>query len=200
MTYRKPDLAALQAECDAFNAACRVGGPVAVKLDGTEKPFITSTRSEAQILSGHSAVVWMDGVSGCYNLSHVTPIPEQHEAWAVYADNGNVRMWSRDRAAVERLAKECGKPMVPYIPEPEGQRLVPRLPTPKQLRAAMAHTSDAELAKSIYLAMTSADAITPEPCRNEIINSGAQAIPKSCPRCGHARSCPAGVTVKAAEA
>lgn len=74
--YKKPSLAALQAECDAFNFDCKVGGRVAVKIDGTDTPLITTTRSPAQILSGHSAVVWMDGVSGCYLLSHVTPIPE----------------------------------------------------------------------------------------------------------------------------
>lgn len=91
-----------------------------------------------------------------------------------------------------------------------GTRTVPCLPTPRQLRAALRIHPDAELAKSIYLAMTSADALMPEeparrvpdpakPCRNEIINSGAQAIPKSCPRCGHERNCPAGVALKTPE-
>lgn len=76
MSYKIPSRAELQAQCDAFNAACPVGGRVAVKLDGIDAPRITTTRSEAQILSGHSAVVWMDGVSGCYDLSRVTPIPQ----------------------------------------------------------------------------------------------------------------------------
>lgn len=76
MTYKAPSLAELQAQCDAFNAAHAVGGRVAVNLDGKDTPLITTTRSEAQILSGHSAVVWMDGVSGCYDLSRVAPIPD----------------------------------------------------------------------------------------------------------------------------
>ena len=36
----------------------------------------TRTRSEAQVLSGHSAVIWLDGVRGCYLLDRVRAIPE----------------------------------------------------------------------------------------------------------------------------
>jgi hypothetical protein len=31
----------------------------------------TRTRSEAQVLGGHSAVVWLEGISGCYLLDRV---------------------------------------------------------------------------------------------------------------------------------
>ncbi len=72
----KPDLKKMQAECDAFNAICPVGGKVRVKLDFVDELFETVTRSHAQILSGHSAVVWMFNVSGCYILDRVTPIVE----------------------------------------------------------------------------------------------------------------------------
>lgn len=75
--YKKPNIKAMQAACDKFNAACPVGGKVRVKLDNVDEPFETTTRSEAQILSGHSAVVWMDNVSGCYLLDRVTPIAMQ---------------------------------------------------------------------------------------------------------------------------
>lgn len=77
MTYKRPNIKKLQAECDAFNAQCPIGGKVSVKIDFADEPRITVTTSEAQILSGHSAVVWMEGVSGCYLLSHVTPIKEK---------------------------------------------------------------------------------------------------------------------------
>ena len=76
MTYKKPNVKKMQAECDAFNAACPVGGKVRVKLDFVDEPFETTTRSEAQILSGHSAVVWMENVSGCYLLDRVTPLEQ----------------------------------------------------------------------------------------------------------------------------
>ena len=80
MTRKIPTLAQLQAECDKFNAACPIGGRVAVKLDGNDTPRITTTKSAAEVLSGHSAVIWLDGISGCYLLYRVTPIPEESAA------------------------------------------------------------------------------------------------------------------------
>lgn len=71
MHRRKPDLAKLQKQCDEFNATNPVGTRVILKKDvGTE--VHTKTRSVAQVLSGHSAVVWLEGVAGCYALDRVT--------------------------------------------------------------------------------------------------------------------------------
>lgn len=36
---------------------------------------ISTTRTEAQFLGGHTPIVWIEGVSGCVALSHVEPIP-----------------------------------------------------------------------------------------------------------------------------
>jgi len=66
--------AALQVQCDAFNSRWPVGSSVMLKKDFLPEPVETKTRSEAQVLSGHSAVIWLDGVSGCYALDCVTPI------------------------------------------------------------------------------------------------------------------------------
>lgn len=71
---RKPNVKAMQAVCDKFNAICPLGGKVKVKLDNIAELFETTTRSKAQILSGHTPVIWMHGVSGCYLLDRVTPI------------------------------------------------------------------------------------------------------------------------------
>jgi hypothetical protein len=68
---KKPNVEKLQAECDKFNAAHPVGADVFVKLDGKDEPFRTKTRSTAQILSGHSAVIWLENVSGCYLIDRV---------------------------------------------------------------------------------------------------------------------------------
>lgn len=76
MTYRKPNVAKMQAGCDAFNALYPVGTEVTVKLDGRDEPFKTKTRSSAQILSGHSAVIWLENVSGCYLLDRVSAVKE----------------------------------------------------------------------------------------------------------------------------
>ena len=65
--------AQLQAACDRFNAAHQVGASVSVKLDSGEVRE-TVTTSEAQVLSGHTAVIWLDGIRGCYDLERVTAL------------------------------------------------------------------------------------------------------------------------------
>jgi hypothetical protein len=62
----------LQHWCDAWNAAHPVGCDVTLKKDSGEL-LRTKTRSKAEVLSGHSAVIWLDGVRGCYLLDRVTP-------------------------------------------------------------------------------------------------------------------------------
>lgn len=68
---KRPSVKKLQAECDKFNSQVKVGEDVYVKLDGVEEPFKTQTKSTAQILGGHSAVIWLQNVSGCYLLDRV---------------------------------------------------------------------------------------------------------------------------------
>lgn len=61
----------LQAECDAFNAKYPVGTPVLLKKDFIDEPVQTVVRHPAYVLSGHSAVAFFDGVSGCYAIKCV---------------------------------------------------------------------------------------------------------------------------------
>ncbi|MDO9099698.1 MAG: hypothetical protein Q7V53_02990 [Caldisericota bacterium] len=77
---KKPNVQKMQAECDAFNAAHPIGAEVFVQLDGVDEPFKTRTRSSAQILSGHTPVIWLENVSGCYLLECVSAVPAQAEA------------------------------------------------------------------------------------------------------------------------
>ncbi|MGO1160405.1 hypothetical protein ACTOV4_00435 [Brucella sp. C7-11G] len=75
MSKRKEaKLRKLQAVCDKFNASNPVGTDVLVQKDGQVEPFPTKTRSTAQVMCGHSAVIWLENVSGCYLLDRVTPI------------------------------------------------------------------------------------------------------------------------------
>tara|TARA_R110000868_G_scaffold266863_3_gene526155 strand:- start:419 stop:775 length:357 start_codon:yes stop_codon:yes gene_type:complete len=73
---KRPNIKKLQAACDRFNSQVAVGDSVLVKLDGVDEPFQTKTRSAAQVLSGHSAVIWLENVSGCYLLDRVTKTPD----------------------------------------------------------------------------------------------------------------------------
>ena len=53
-----------------WNRANAVGANVIVtKDDGTEFPTITKT--QAQLMGGHSAVIWLEGISGAYSLDRV---------------------------------------------------------------------------------------------------------------------------------
>lgn len=71
---KKPNLKKLQKQCDDWNASNHVGCNVIVTKDnGSEVPTVTT--SEAQVLSGHSAVIWLKGVSGCYMLDRVRRMP-----------------------------------------------------------------------------------------------------------------------------
>jgi len=46
------------------------------KMDRDDAPSGQGpTRSHAEVLSGHTAVVWIEGVVGCVALSHVEACP-----------------------------------------------------------------------------------------------------------------------------
>lgn len=63
-----------QIAVDKFNKEFPVGTLVDLRKDSGEI-VRTRTRSPAQVLSGHSAVVWLERVVGCYLLDRVTPAP-----------------------------------------------------------------------------------------------------------------------------
>ena len=73
---RPPSAAELQRQVDEFNRRFPIGQRVSVRKDD-RAGMITTTRSEASVLSGHSAVIMLDGISGCYLLDRVTPIIEE---------------------------------------------------------------------------------------------------------------------------
>lgn len=67
----RPNPKKLEAEVAAFNNRIRVGDEVdyfEVIEHGESKRY--RTRSPAEILSGHTAVVWLEGKSGCVCCSH----------------------------------------------------------------------------------------------------------------------------------
>lgn len=66
-----PKLMALQVE--NWNLKHPIGTAVVVLLDSGERGA-TVTTGEAYVLGGHSAVVGIAGVSGCYLLDRVTAV------------------------------------------------------------------------------------------------------------------------------
>lgn len=67
--------AQLQAQCDAWNAAHPQGTEISYEsIVGEGETHRGRSTSEAQVLSGHSAVIWLEGKSGCVMLSHCTAV------------------------------------------------------------------------------------------------------------------------------
>ncbi len=58
-----------------WNAAHSIGTIVRVILDD-ESTLDTVTVSVADVLGGHTPVIWVSGIRGAYLLSRVTPIGE----------------------------------------------------------------------------------------------------------------------------
>ena len=59
-----------QKKVDAWNKKYSIGQQVTVTKDMGEQ-VDTITLSEAEVLSGHTAVIWLKGISGCYLLERV---------------------------------------------------------------------------------------------------------------------------------
>lgn len=70
---KRKSLAQLTQQVNEWNAMYPVGTPVKVLRDSGEWVY-TKTRSEAQVLSGHTAVIWLDGITGCYLLDRVVAL------------------------------------------------------------------------------------------------------------------------------
>lgn len=71
---KKTSPASQQTLADEFNRRCPVGGHVNVLRDNGQT-LTTRTRSEAQVLGGHTAVVFVEGIAGAYLLSRVLVLP-----------------------------------------------------------------------------------------------------------------------------
>jgi hypothetical protein len=67
---KRPTIKEQQQACEIWNLKHPVGCDVTVEMDSGEI-LATKTRSVAQMLSGHTAVIYLDGISGCYLLSRV---------------------------------------------------------------------------------------------------------------------------------
>jgi hypothetical protein len=63
-----------QAQCDAWNAAVKVGDEVEYRSYPEAEPRLFRTRTAAEVLSGHTTVVWLAGKAGCVWIDACKPI------------------------------------------------------------------------------------------------------------------------------
>lgn len=77
---------------EEFNAMFEVGVPVFAYPDARPEDdprdvrLVTRTRSKAEVLGGHTDVVWVDGHGACINLTHVDVVGEDEYDAALLAD------------------------------------------------------------------------------------------------------------------
>ncbi len=64
---------------DAWNLTVKVGDCVDYREYPEAAPQRLKTRTMAQVLSGHTAVVWLDGKSGCVCIEACKPVPLERE-------------------------------------------------------------------------------------------------------------------------
>ena len=63
-----------QKAVDDWNARVPVGAIVEYSEVCGDPPETFTTSTAAEVLGGHTAVVWLNGKSGCVRISHCTPI------------------------------------------------------------------------------------------------------------------------------
>lgn len=68
----RPNPKKLQTAVDSWNCNNQIGAPIYYRND-LGKITETTTRTDASVLGGHTAVIWLDGVSGCVSLDRVQP-------------------------------------------------------------------------------------------------------------------------------
>jgi hypothetical protein len=62
-------------EVAAWNARVKVGDTVQYEeVKGVTEAQTFKTKTEAEVLSGHTAVVWLEGKRGCVAVSHCKPV------------------------------------------------------------------------------------------------------------------------------
>lgn len=61
-------------QVDEWNSLVPVGGEVDYRGYPEAEPKRFKTRTAAQVLSGHAAVVWLEGKAGCVTVESCTPV------------------------------------------------------------------------------------------------------------------------------
>ena len=100
-----------QQEVTTWNKLHPIGSPVIVCLD-TGETRDTVTRSKAQLLAGHTAVIWLKGISGYYRLSQVIPAPADRST--LHAPRSDARTPRRSNAP--RYLETLDTPVLSLVP------------------------------------------------------------------------------------
>lgn len=131
---RPPSLADRQRAVDDFNRRHAIGDPLwACTGPIGENPRPVTLRSAAELLSGHTPVAWVNGVSGCVALTHLTPRdPDESDAETCIACEKRLEVGQRvmlDQSGGYIHADCCGPEREGYV-NADGEPLGPNDPIP----------------------------------------------------------------------
>jgi hypothetical protein len=77
---KRPDLNRLRRQVEDWNARCPVGTPVEYhSVIGGSANRMTRTRTQAYVLGDHTAVCFVEGVSGCVALDALVVVSGKKE-------------------------------------------------------------------------------------------------------------------------
>ena len=60
----------MKSRCEVFNSLHPVGSPVTY-INDVGKKIVTEVKHQAEVLQGHTAVVWIRDITGCVILHRV---------------------------------------------------------------------------------------------------------------------------------
>lgn len=63
-----------QKKVDAWNARFKIGQEVLLRTTDNGEFIRTQTRSQAEMLNGHTAVISLEWITGCFRLDNVTAV------------------------------------------------------------------------------------------------------------------------------
>lgn len=98
---------------DQFNALYPIGTPVVAypgcrpEDDSNDERLVTRTRSKAEVLGGHTDVVWVDGHSSCIALTHVDVTPRTNTPDVITYGNDGQSVTRTIK--VKRACNGCGQ-------------------------------------------------------------------------------------------
>jgi hypothetical protein len=98
-----------QAAVDAFNRDNQVGAFVEYWTgDRNGRGKFTTTRHTAELLGGHTPVVWVTGNGSCIALTHVRPVPHQPDGIDEQDDSGALPAGLRAAERINAYVSEFG--------------------------------------------------------------------------------------------
>jgi hypothetical protein len=104
---KQPTARQLARRVEKWNRDVPIGAVVTYRsVKAARSVVITTTRTAAEVLSGHTPVVWLTGVSGCVALDHTEPLGAINRGISI-GDKWEPAMKITEQAAADAYFERC---------------------------------------------------------------------------------------------